>query len=106
MYVRAFNTSLSGGSASAGASVLVSRGGGSSPRWRRDGTELFYLAPDEKLMVVGVDAGSAFRVGAPNPLFQTPPGTIVGDVSADGQRFLMVQSGVSPFTVVVNWTRN
>ena len=57
-------------------------------------------------MAVGVEAGAAFRAGAPIPLFQTPPGTIVGDVSANGQRFLMVQSGVAPFTVVVNWNKN
>ena len=57
-------------------------------------------------MVVGVDAGATLRVGTPTPLFQTAPGTIVGDVAADGQRFLMVQTGVAPFTVAVNWAKN
>ena len=32
----------------------ISRGGGSSPRWRRDGKELFYIAPDGKLMAVPI----------------------------------------------------
>jgi eukaryotic-like serine/threonine-protein kinase len=31
----------------------ISTGGGSLPRWRRDGKELFYLAADGELMSVG-----------------------------------------------------
>ncbi|MGH9383321.1 MAG: hypothetical protein ACRD2N_03375, partial [Vicinamibacterales bacterium] len=86
---------------------LVSRGGGTAPRWRGDGKELFYLAPDGKMMAVEVMAGPEFRVGSPRPLFQTPPGTVVGDVTADGKRFLLVTpvgpSASAPFTVVLNW---
>ena len=108
VYVRAFATDFSGGSASAGGSVLVSRSGGTAPRWRGDGKELFYLAPNGKMMAVEVMAGQEFRVGTPTPLFQAPPGAIVGDVTADGKRFLLVtpvgQSVSAPFTVVLNWT--
>jgi eukaryotic-like serine/threonine-protein kinase len=108
VYVRALATDFSSGSASAGGSVLVSRGGGTAPRWRGDGRELFYLAPNGKMMAVDVNAGQAFDVGTPTPLFQTPPGTVVGDVSADGKRFLLVTpvgpSASAPFTVVLNWT--
>jgi Tol biopolymer transport system component len=57
VYVRAFSPDFSGGSASTGGSVLVSRGGGAAPRWRGDGRELFYLAPDGKMMAVEVTAG-------------------------------------------------
>jgi WD40 repeat protein len=106
VYVRAFTADFSGGSASAGGSVLVSRGGGSAPRWRGDGKELFYLAPDGKMMRVEVAAGQEFRGGTPVPLFQTPPGAIVGDVTADGKRFLLVTpvgQSAAPFTVVLNW---
>src|SRR5262249_21779176 len=35
-----------------GGNWKVSSAGGSEPRWRRDGKELFYLAPDGKLMAV------------------------------------------------------
>jgi hypothetical protein len=88
--------------------VLVSRGGGTAPRWRGDGREIFYLAPDGKMMTVEVMAGQEFQAGTPSPLFQTPPGTIVGDVTADGKRFLLVTpvgpSASVPFTVVLNWT--
>jgi len=108
VYVRAFSPDFSGGSASTGGSVLVSRGGGAAPRWRGDGRELFYLAPDGKMMAVEVTAGPEFRGGTPAPLFQTPSGTIVGDVTADGRRFLLVTpigpSASAPFTVVLNWT--
>ena len=37
----------------------------------RDGKELFYLAPDRKLMTVPVKAGATFEVESPRPLFQT-----------------------------------
>jgi hypothetical protein len=49
-----------------------------------------------------------FNARAPTPLFQTPPGTIVDDVTADGKRFLLLTpagaSALVPFTVVLNWT--
>jgi dipeptidyl aminopeptidase/acylaminoacyl peptidase len=108
VYVREFATDFSSGSASIGGSVLVSRGGGSAPRWRGDGREIFYLAPNGKMMAVAVGPGQEFRVGTPTPLFQTPSGAIVGDVTADGKRFLMIApvgpSASVPFTVVLNWT--
>jgi Tol biopolymer transport system component len=108
VYVRAFATDFSSGAASTGGSVLVSRGGGTAPRWRADGRELFYLAPNGKMMSVDVNAGQQFDVGAPTPLFQTLPGAIVGEVSADGKRFLLVTpvgpSTSAPFTVVLNWS--
>jgi Tol biopolymer transport system component len=107
VYVRGFATDFSSGSASTGGTTLVSRGGGTAPRWRGDGRELFYLAPNGKVMAVEVRAGQAFDAGAPTALFQTPPGAIVGDVTPDGKRFLLVTpvgpSASAPFTVVLNW---
>jgi WD40 repeat protein len=89
----------------------VSSGGGSYPRWRRDGREVFYIAPDKTLMAVEVKAGSTFDTGAPEPLFRTQiRSTDSGsqyDVSADGQRFLIntiVAEEQSAITVVQNWT--
>ena len=108
VYVRGFTTDFSRGSASTGGSMLVSRGGGTAPRWRGDGRELFYLAPNGKMMAVEVMAAQDFQVGPPTPVFQAPPGAIVGDVAADGRRFLLVTpvgpSASVPFTVVLNWT--
>ncbi|MBA2259339.1 MAG: serine/threonine-protein kinase [Acidobacteria bacterium] len=108
VYVRGFSADFNSGSASTGGRVLVSRGGGTAPRWRRDGRELFYLGPDGKMMAVDVTAREEFQVGRPTPLFPIPPGAIVGDVTADGKRFLFVTpvkpSASVPFTVVLNWT--
>ena len=94
-----------------GSKWQISTTGGSSPRWRGDGKELFYIAADGTLTAVAIDAGHTFQSGAPHPLFQT---IFRGDVSAsytvspDGQRFLMnVPPGVdeiTPITVATNWT--
>ena len=87
----------------------MSTSGGAQPHWRRDGRELFYLAPDRMLMSVDVRGGSAFERGAPKPLFQTRV-TDLTDVrnhfmpSADGKRFLVntaIEEGASaPITVL------
>ena len=49
----------------------ISTEGGTQPRWRRDGKELFYLAPDRKLMAVTVKTGATFEADAPRAMFQT-----------------------------------
>jgi eukaryotic-like serine/threonine-protein kinase len=108
VYVKAFDKDFAGGSASAGGSTLVSKDGGTAPRWRGDGKELFYLAPNGTMMAVDLTINSAFQAGTPTPLFQAPSGATVGDASADGKRFLLVTpigpSASAPFTVVLNWT--
>ncbi len=94
--------------------IRISTQGGSEPVWRRDGKEMFYLAPDRHLMAASVDAGpSRFNAGRPQTLFEVPPEQIGGmrhhyAVTADGQRFLLAtiaQESFSPtITVVLNWT--
>jgi len=97
-----------------GGQWLVSSAGGESPRWRPDGAEIFYRALDNKLMSAAVDGrGSSFEVGAVKLLFQTTAlnfalgGRSPYDVSADGQRFLIItmaeQAASAPITLVVNW---
>ena len=53
-----------------GGKWQVSTNGGSTPRWRRDGKELFYLASDSRIMSVDVKAAAtSFEVGlAEGPL--------------------------------------
>ncbi|HEY4579582.1 MAG TPA: hypothetical protein VIG89_00985, partial [Candidatus Acidoferrales bacterium] len=94
-----------------GGKRQISTVGGILPRWRRDGTEIFYLTPDNKLMAAAVNGkGSSFEVGIVKPLFDTRAtgGRYPYDVSADGQRFLINtlpgQATSSPVTVVLNWT--
>jgi len=88
----------------------ISTAGGNWPRWRHDGKELFYLAPDGKLMAATVNGeASAFAVDAVRPLFDTRLGGLryAYDVSPDGQRFLVntvvEEAAASPITLVVNW---
>ena len=86
VYVRAFSPKSSGGK------MLVSKGGGSEPRWRKDGRELVYRAPDGTLVSVTVTPGSEFQVGTAKPLFKiSVPDAFLGwDVAADGTRFLVM----------------
>ena len=49
----------------------VSRGGGSEPRWRADGKEIFYIGANGMLIAVSVNTENGFSTGAPAPLFQS-----------------------------------
>ncbi|HTM05566.1 MAG TPA: protein kinase [Vicinamibacterales bacterium] len=94
----------------------VSTGGGTQVRWSVDGKEIYYLAPDSKLMAVAFTAnGNAPDVKPPTALFQTHlanGNNVVGNkaqyaVSRDG-RFLLntvVEAPSAPIVVAVNWTR-
>ena len=100
----------------AGNRRQVSVGGGMMPRWRRDGSELFYLTPDQTLMAVPVTSKNGYFDAGRAALFRTrlvPTGSqIVGigaayDVTPDGQRFLINGPPADPgppMTVVLNWT--
>ncbi|MBI4472709.1 MAG: PD40 domain-containing protein, partial [Acidobacteria bacterium] len=53
--------------------VQVSIGGGTQPRWRSDGKEIYFIAPDGKLMAASVTAsGSTFVAATPVALFSAP----------------------------------
>jgi Tol biopolymer transport system component len=89
----------------------ISTAGGSQPRWRRDGKELFYVALDRNMMAVTVNTGGTFEADAPRALFETglPPTPIRQgySVSPDGQRFLLavpVEAASPGMTLVQNWT--
>ena len=110
VYVRAFIPPSASGSPIAGAEWPVSTAGGLQPEWRNDGKELYYRAPDGKLMAVDVTLGPAFHAGTPSVLFPGAPGQqqrVVWDATADGKRFLFAaqleQSAPAPFTMVLNW---
>jgi serine/threonine-protein kinase len=95
-----------------GARRQISNGGGSEPRWSRDGRELFYVSGD-RLMVVEIGAGPTFAASEPRVLFEGRYRGQVNantpyDVSPDGRRFLRVQQ-VAPdrpldhVEFVLNW---
>jgi Tol biopolymer transport system component len=95
----------------------ISSEGGSAPRWRRDGRELFYI--DLKGRIIGLSVtttGPTFSIQRTSLTMQTPlpvPLQTAGssapyDVAPDGQRFLLTLpiAGVSatPISVRVNWS--
>lgn len=90
----------------------ISTNGGSTPRWRQDGKELFYLTLDGNLMSVSVSGGANCDLGKPRALFPANPRTLsagpVYDVSRDGRRFVVIDGGSqrqeSTVEVVLNWT--
>jgi Tol biopolymer transport system component len=90
-----------------GAKRQVSAGGGRTPRWKHDGTELYYLTPDGTVMAVSVSpSGDGVRYGAPARLFDADVAfTGLGDVlsvARDG-RFLLnvVPADRAPPAIVV-----
>jgi len=92
----------------------VSNQGGNRPRWRRDQKELFYLSAGRAGVMtaeVQID-GANIRTGAPRQLFPLPwPLPVLVspyDVTADGQRFLVLEpdsasTGSAVLTVMLNW---
>jgi eukaryotic-like serine/threonine-protein kinase len=99
-----------------GSKLAISIGGGSQPQWRADGRELYYYAPDRKLMAVEVNGdGPTFKVGEARPLFeirvfsndQNFPGNGYYTVTHDGKRFLVSSLPEAPqrqqINVIVNW---
>jgi Tol biopolymer transport system component len=94
-----------------GEKTLVSTAGGDWPRWRRDGKEIFYVSPTNRLMSATLDGqGTRMTIKTVKELFELQPrGTrYFYDVSPDGQRFLVITgqkapTSVQPLTIVVNW---
>jgi Tol biopolymer transport system component len=89
----------------------VSTNGGLSPVWRKDGKEVLYMVEDGRMMSSEIRTGPELVTGTPKLLFQYASGPTFGvfDVSADGERFLMMEAGqgntsVQPeIAVVLNW---
>jgi WD40-like Beta Propeller Repeat len=105
--------------------VPVSTTGGVAPRWRKDGKELYYVAPDGTLMAVSISTtstgslgttGRAPELGAPVALFQPRiryGGTLpIGiswqyAVAPDGRFLINVTAGeavAAPITVIQHWS--
>jgi eukaryotic-like serine/threonine-protein kinase len=100
---------------SPGGPIPISTTGGVYPRWSRDGTELYFIAPDGKLMAVSIrTTTTSVDPGVPTALFQTHRlgggSNVIGrshqyDVARDG-RFLInvdAESSAPPITLLMNW---
>ena len=85
----------------------ISDSGGSMPRWRRDGRELFYLAASGDVLAVPTRTAGGFEAGSPAALFRANPPPDNFDVAPDGRRFLFQEPSPEkdvPPTVVVHWS--
>ena len=92
--------------------LQVSTSGGGQPQWRSDGRELFYIAPDNTVMAVGIRSASGrLEASKPEVLFTAnidQSKTIRNQyaVTPDGQRFLLlslVDGNTSPIVAILNW---
>jgi serine/threonine protein kinase len=93
-----------------GGRIQISRNGGAQATWSRDGKQIFFIAPDKKMMAVGFDARHQ-SVTPPQVLFQTriiAPSFVTRqyDVAPDG-RFLvnsLLPGASPPVALLTNWT--
>lgn len=114
VYIRPFSAAGAPGAPGATGQWQVSTTGGSYPRWRRDGKELYYLNAAGAMMAAPMGlTGTAPSPGVPQQLFSTRiygGGSVAGqtrhyDVTGDG-RFLVntvLDDQRTPITLVQNW---
>jgi len=116
IYVRPFRPP--GAEVKADEQWKISAAGGIQVRWKYDGTELFYVGLDGRLMAVPIHqtadkkaivAETPVAVNAPTIPLLFGGGTRTGNyaVSKDGRRFLMTTlpdpMDTTPVTVLLNW---
>ncbi len=95
IYVRAFEGST--------LATRISKDGGTRPRWRGDGKELFFLGPSGRLMSVSMDGGVS--TGSARMLFQSAD-LVEFEPVADGSKFLVQseeRTSDPPVHVLINW---
>ncbi|MBK5294888.1 MAG: serine/threonine-protein kinase [Acidobacteriia bacterium] len=90
----------------------ITHDGGTDPRWRKDGKDLFYVSGN-RLTAVAMTLSPEPATGAVTPLFSDPelpsPRYHHYDVSPDGQRFVLPQRATggeqppSAIRIVQNW---
>ena len=112
---RILNTKPGPASAVGGGKWQVSASGGRSPRWRRDGKEIFYLSPANEMMAAEVEEqGNSIVVRTAQALFRCVPVNVniassaPYDVSPDGKKFVIntLTKDYMPLILLVNWTAN
>jgi len=98
-----------------GAKIPISTSGGTQARWRPDGKELYFVAPEDRFMAVPLrTSGGTIEAATPLPLFAAHVSSALQfnlrqqyAVSLDGQRFLvnkLFEDTVStPMTLLLNW---
>ena len=95
----------------------VSVNGGRNPRWRSDGSELYYIEGRSTLMAVPLSTDPGVTFGQPQALIEEVSSGAGGrgaqyDVSPDGQRFVTIEpveagaeeAAASKIRIVENWS--
>ena len=95
---------------------FLSQNGGESPLWSDDGTEIYFIAPDQTIMVAGVEATeSGFEFDTPEPWLAThvrsnpfnQPYAVMTDRATGEQRIIvedtLIDENPPPITVILNW---
>jgi Tol biopolymer transport system component len=102
-----------------GERILLSTNGGFEPRWRRDGKEIFYITPDQRVMAVTVATSGSLQASTPQAMLTAQPDAIrtalavpsgyrkTYTVTGDGQRFLVNvlarEQNTQTITALLNW---
>ncbi len=87
----------------------LSNAGGTQPRWSRDGHEIYYVQPPDRMMAVrvGIEAGSTVRSATPQLLFRAPMASF--EVAPGGDRFLIElrasEGSDAALTLITSWTQ-
>jgi serine/threonine protein kinase len=93
--------------------IQISNNGG-QPRWSSDSSRIYYVSPDQRLMVVHFDASGK---RSPSPPEMVMHSRIIAsqfaftqyDVTRDGRRFFinsLPPSGGGPLSLITNWPGN
>jgi len=81
---------------------LVTKDVLSPARWDRDGSRIYYLSGEDRMMTATVSTVPSLTVGEPEQLFKVPPNAALQDVARDGRFLLLVpqkRAGQHPITV-------
>ena len=90
IYVRPFSSAKPEAPAGPAVQVTSLKGGANGIVWRQDGKELYFLTRDREVMAVDITATPSLKAGTPRALFKiADPLVGGGDVSPDGQRFVV-----------------
>ncbi len=89
------------------ARVRVTTAGGTEPRWRRDGKEIYFRRGSEIHAVALAFGAGGITATTTTRLFDAATDIRAYDAAADGQRFLLNVPAASaaprPATIVINW---
>ena len=109
VYVQSFRRELAG-------KWQASTNGGFTPKWSRDGKELFYLSSNNQVMSSEVKLSTTFEINVPRALFSIHPyaipriglgtGSEAFEPAPDGRRFAVhapLRSSPPNITIVLNW---